>query len=82
MNIDFIQLGASFRNFLPEIVLGTFFVGTTHDGESFFESNCAYTREGIRRLGLVGFQRECSPEQFEHAISGRSLSHDATAWLR
>ena len=52
-----------------QAVLGTFFVGTTHDGESFFESNCAYTREGIRRLGLVGFQRECSPEQFEHAIS-------------
>lgn len=50
-----------------QAVLGTFFVGTSHDGESFFESNCAYTREGIRRLGLVGFQRECSPEQFVHA---------------
>jgi hypothetical protein len=51
------------------LVLGTFFVGTTHDGESFFESNCAYTREGIRRLGVVGFQRECSEAQFEHAAS-------------
>jgi hypothetical protein len=52
-----------------QAVLGTFYVGTSHDGESFFESNCAYTREGIRRLGLVGFQRECSPDQFEHASS-------------
>ena len=52
-----------------QAVLGTFFIGSSHDGESFFESNCAYTREGIRQLGLVGFQRECSPEQFEHAAS-------------
>jgi len=50
-----------------QVVLGTFLVGTTHDGESFFESNCAYTRQGIRELGLVGFQRQCSEPQFLHA---------------
>jgi hypothetical protein len=50
-----------------QVVLGTFLIGTTHDGESFFESNCAYTRQGIRELGLVGFQRQCSEPQFLYA---------------
>jgi hypothetical protein len=68
-------------------VLGSFLVGTTHDGESFFESNCAYTRQGIRELGLVGFQEACSPAQFAHASSlgeleaNRQFRHYGLAYI-
>lgn len=70
------------------VVLGSFHVGSTHDGKTLFESNCAYTRDGIRRLGVVGgFMQHCSPEQVERArglgeLEGDTqLRRDALAYM-
>ena len=52
MNIDFLQLGSSFRNFLPEIVLGTFFV-LAIVAESLTKTSSA--RRAIGGFALVGF---------------------------
>ena len=58
-------------------VLGSFVVGSTRDGKALFESNCAYTRQGIRELGVVGgFMRECSPAQAAHARNLDELQSD------
>ncbi|MGH9175151.1 MAG: sugar transferase, partial [Vicinamibacterales bacterium] len=55
------------RNYL---VLGSFDVGSSHDGKTLFESNCSYTRQGIRTLGVVGgFLEECSRAQLEHIVT-------------
>ena len=59
------------------IVLGDFFIGTTRDGKALFESNCSYTRQGIREAGVVGgFMQSCSPEQVAHARSLDELHAD------
>jgi NADH-quinone oxidoreductase subunit N len=52
MDTDFIQLGASFRNFLPEIVLGAFFV-LALVAESFARSSSA--RRALAAFAFVGF---------------------------
>jgi hypothetical protein len=58
-------------------VLGTFFIGSSHDGEVLFKSNCAYTRQGIRELGVVGtFMHECSATEAAHALSLSELDFD------
>jgi len=35
-------------------VLGTFEIGSTHDGKTLFESNCSHTRANVRETGHVG----------------------------
>ena len=69
-------------------VLGSFFVGSTRDGKALFESNCAYTRQGIRELGVVGgFMGDCSMAQVAHARkldelqSDRQLRQYAVAYM-
>jgi lipopolysaccharide/colanic/teichoic acid biosynthesis glycosyltransferase len=69
-------------------VLGSFFIGSTRDGKALFESNCSYTRQGIRQLGVVGgFMRDCSPAQVAHARnldelqSNRQLRQYAVAYM-
>lgn len=59
------------------VVLGSFYVGSTRDGKALFESNCAYTRQGIRELGVVGgFMHACSEAQVAHALSLGELESD------
>jgi hypothetical protein len=63
------------RNF---VVLGTFYAGTTRDGKTLYEANCAYTRQGIRETGVVGgFLDRCDPDQAAHV--GR-LGEVAADW--
>jgi lipopolysaccharide/colanic/teichoic acid biosynthesis glycosyltransferase len=69
-------------------VLGSFLVGSTRDGKALFESNCSYTRQGVRELGLVGgFMSACSPTQVAHARSldevqaNRQLRQYAVAYM-
>ena len=58
-------------------VLGAFQIGSTRDGKALFESNCAYTRQGIRELGGVGhFTLDCSPAQVTHAFSLNEVESD------
>jgi hypothetical protein len=58
-------------------VLGTFEIGSTRDGKALFESNCAYTRQGIRELGGVGhFTLDCAPAQVAHAFSLNEVESD------
>lgn len=58
-------------------VLGTFQIGSTRDGKALFESNCAYTRQGIRELGGVGhFTLDCSPAQVAHAFTLNEVESD------
>ena len=52
------------------IVLGSFEIGSTHDGEVLLRSNCRYTRQGIRELGMVGaFTKECLTTDEEHLLN-------------
>ena len=58
-------------------VLGAFQIGSTRDGKALFESNCAYTLQGIRELGGVGhFTLDCSPAQVTHAFSLNEVESD------
>lgn len=58
-------------------VIGTFEIGSTRDGKALFESNCAYTRQGIRTLGGVGhFTLDCAPAQVAHAFSLTEVESD------
>ena len=58
-------------------LLGTFQIGSTRDGKALFESNCAYTRQGIRELGGVGhFTLHCSPPQVTHAFGLNEVESD------
>ena len=59
------------------IVLGSFHLGSSHDGEVLFKSNCAYTREGIREQGVVGtFMYDCSPTEAAHAQTLGELEYN------
>jgi hypothetical protein len=59
------------------LVLGSFHLGSSHDGEVLFKSNCGYTREGIRQQGVVGtFMHDCSPAQAAHALTLPELEYD------
>lgn len=58
-------------------VLGQFHLGSSHDGEVLFKSNCAYTREGIREQGVVGtIMHDCSADQAAHAQTLGELEYD------
>lgn len=60
------------------IVLGTFYMGTTRDGKALYEANCAYTRQGIRELGVVGgFLDRCGPTEAAHVAQLGEVDADA-----
>ena len=59
------------------VVLGSFHLGSSHDGEVLFKSNCRYTREGIREQGVVGtFMHDCSAVQAALALTLGELEYD------
>jgi hypothetical protein len=60
------------------VVLGTFYMGTTRDGKALYEANCAYTRQGIRELGVVGgFLERCGPAEAAHVAHLGEVAADA-----
>jgi hypothetical protein len=70
------------------LALGRFHVGSTHDGKTLFESNCASTIDGIRDAGVVGgFLERCSDAQLRHATTlseidaDRQLTRDALMYI-
>jgi hypothetical protein len=53
-----------------ELVLGEFFVGSSHDGKTAFESNCAGTRRNLSGVGHIGGAMDaCSADVTAHAAA-------------
>ncbi|MGH9658726.1 MAG: hypothetical protein ACRD96_09290, partial [Bryobacteraceae bacterium] len=70
------------------LVLGSFEIGSTHDGEVLLRSNCGYTRQGIRELGMVGaFTTKCLTAHEQHVLDlpeldfNRELRNKAFAYI-